>query len=78
VFAQGVIVCVTVTASALVTVLCYLCVLKCLLLLFIHHSQFIISSTNEVVFLPWFVVCLSAGLLNRLWTNFYDIIGRIA
>ena len=30
VFAQGIIVCVTVTARALVTVLCYLCVLKCL------------------------------------------------
>ena len=29
VFAQGVIVCVTVTARALVTVLCYMCVLKC-------------------------------------------------
>jgi len=33
VFAQGVIVCVIVTARALVTVLCYLCVLKCLFII---------------------------------------------
>jgi len=35
VFAQGVIVCVIVTAHALVTVLCYLCVLKCLFIIII-------------------------------------------
>ena len=35
VFAQGVIVCVTVTARALVTVLFYLCVLKCLFIIII-------------------------------------------
>ena len=35
VFAQGVIVCVTVTACALVTVLCYLYVLKCLFIIII-------------------------------------------
>ena len=35
VFAQGVIVCVTVTARALVTVLCYLYVLKCLFIIII-------------------------------------------
>ena len=35
VFAQGVIVCVIVTARALVTVLCYLCVLKCLFIIII-------------------------------------------
>jgi len=35
VFAQGVIVYVTVTAHALVTVLCYLCVLKCLFIIII-------------------------------------------
>ena len=34
-FAQGVIVCVIVTARALVAVLCYLCVLKCLLIIII-------------------------------------------
>jgi len=33
--ARGVIVCVTVTARALVTVLCYLCVLKCLFIIII-------------------------------------------
>ena len=33
VFAQDVIVCVTVTARALVTVLCYFCVLKCLFII---------------------------------------------
>jgi len=32
-FAQGVVVRVTVTAHALVTVLCYLCVLKCLFII---------------------------------------------
>jgi len=35
VFAQGVIVCVIVTAHALVTVLCYLCVLKCLFIIIV-------------------------------------------
>jgi len=35
VFAQGVIVCVTVTACTLVTVLCYLCILKCLFVIII-------------------------------------------
>ena len=35
VFAQGVIVCVTVTTHAYVTVLCYLCVLKCLFIIII-------------------------------------------
>ena len=35
VFAQGVIVCVTVTTRALVTVLCYLCILKCLFIIII-------------------------------------------
>jgi len=39
VFAQGVIVCVTVTARALVTVLCYLCVLKCLFIIIIIIIQ---------------------------------------
>jgi len=34
-FAQGVIVCVIVTARPLVTVLCYLCVLKCLFIIII-------------------------------------------
>ena len=38
VFAQGVIVCVIVTARALVTVLCYLCVLKCLFIIIIIIS----------------------------------------
>jgi len=32
---QGVIVCMNVTARALVTVLCYLCVLKCLFIIII-------------------------------------------
>ena len=41
VFTQGVIVCVTVTAHALVTVLCYLCILKCL---------FIITQNMQVSF----------------------------
>ena len=35
VFAQGVIVCMIVTARALVTVLCYLCILKCLFIIII-------------------------------------------
>jgi len=35
VFAQGVTVCVTVTARTLVTVLCYLCILKCLFIIII-------------------------------------------
>jgi len=41
VFAQGVIVCLTVTARALVTVLCYLCVLKCLFIIIIISIMFV-------------------------------------
>ena len=47
-FAQGVVVCVTVTARALVTVLCYLCVLKCLFIIII----IIIIPTSRVYFRP--------------------------
>jgi len=47
VFAQGVVVCVTVTARALVTVLCYLCVFKCLFIIII-----IITTSNLNVLIP--------------------------
>jgi len=48
VFAQGVIVCVIVTARALVTVLCYLCVLKCLFIIIIIINIIIIHCNLTV------------------------------
>jgi len=48
VFAQGVIVCVIVTARALVTVLCYLCALKCLFIIIIIIIIIIIRLSTSI------------------------------
>jgi len=70
VFAQGIIVCVTVTASALVTVLCYLCVLKCLFIIIIIFFLIIIIIIIIIIIkvLAYYAFNCST-IVNEAWTS---------